>query len=375
MSSVKYTPMLKLKFGEVTALSHLKDEHTQLILPFFEVVFSGPRKDARSKGREEKMESIVHKFLHTKLPDFPGWLKEARGEHPFILDFNLIFVPDVRKTAIETLLSHCAKNNQNVIVSIHPDDDDDYKKLVYELLQQYGFGLCVRITKPNLDNTNLLNKLLDGIVVESGLSRPQIDLLVDIKEEQNDQKYTQYFDATQDIPLLNEWRNLIFANGAFPASMGGLKSGKEHDLSRTDWIRYNAAVTKSNVTRIPIYADYSVRHPIYDVEAEKHSPSPSLKYTTESNWKVMKGADNDYGHYFVNSLALVSGNTYYGEDHCWGDSVIKEKADMSKAYLEKRAKAGGTKIQAKGAGSSEDWIAIGISHHTAVTIGQLSSRF
>src|SRR5690242_19731280 len=118
MSTYDYTPIFKLKMGEVTALSSLKENQKERILPLFEVVFSGPRKDAAGKSREAKLASIVDKFLTKKLPDFPAWLKQAQGEHPFILDFNLIFIESVRETAIEQLLSGCAKNKQNVIISI-----------------------------------------------------------------------------------------------------------------------------------------------------------------------------------------------------------------------------------------------------------------
>lgn len=373
MSSYDYVPILKLKMGEVTALNSLKEDQKERLLPLFEVVFSGPRKDALKKGREARLDSIVDKFLTQKLPEFPGWLYEARGKHPFILDFSLIYVESAQKTALEYLLSKCSEKQQNVIVAVNLADPDEYKTVVYEYLRKYGFGLCVRVSRIDLGNASMLDRELASIVSSSGLNISQIDLLIDIKEESDDQKYTQYFNASQRISKVNDWRNLIFSNGAFPESMGIFKSGKEQDQPRTDWIRFNAAIAGEGLNRKPVYSDYSVRYPIYDPESEKHSPSPTIKYTTESNWRIMKGAGYDYGHYFVYSLALVSGPTYYSEDHCYGDKMIKEKANKCQSYLEKRAKKEG-KLRAKGAGTPEEWIGVTVAHHTVVTLDQLSSH-
>ena len=371
---ITYTPILKLKNGEITALSEMSEDKKKHILPVLEVVCSSPRKDARDKSLDVKIASIVDKFINSKLPDFPEWLLQARGSLPFILDFKGVDIQDdLRSTALNFLLEKAHEKNQNVIVSISPSDSEEFKGMVFDLIQKYNFGLCIRIIKPDLNNIEELNLKLRNILANSKQEVASVDLLVDIKEEQDDEKYTQYFNAAQEIVFLGEWRNFIFSNGAFPASMGGLKSGKEHDLSRTDLIRFNAAKIKTGIVRVPSYADYSMRHPIYDPISEQHSPSPSIKYATESNWHILKGADNDYGHYFVNSLALTLSDRYYGEQHCWGDKMIKDKADKSVDYLKKRKAAGGTKIQAKGAGSSEDWIAIGVSHHIALTLDQLSN--
>lgn len=373
MSPFDYVPILKLKMGEVTALNSLKEDQKERLLPLFEVVFSGPRKDAAKKDRDTRLASIVDKFLKQKLPEFPNWLHEARGKRPFILDFNLIYVDSARETAVEHLLSKCAENQQNVIVSVNLADSDEYKTLIYGYLKKYGYGLCVRVSRTDLGDLAKLEQELASIVTNSGLDISQIDLLIDIKEENDDQKYTEYFNASQQISTLHDWQNFIFANGAFPETMGIFKSGKEHDQSRTDWIRYNAAIAGEGLNRKPVYSDYSARYPIYDPEAERHSPSPTIKYTTESNWRIMKGSNNDYGYYFVYSLALVSGSTYYGVDHCYGDKIIKERADKCQSYLEKRSKKKG-KLSAKGVGGSEEWIAVTVSHHTVVTLDQLSNH-
>lgn len=373
MNQVIYVPILKLKLGEVTAMKNLSEFQKTQTLPVFEVVFSSPKKKALLGSRSDKLESIINKFQDQKLPEFPAWLYDARGEHPFMLDFNQVFIEEVKAHAIEYILSRCSESGQNVTVCINLSDTEGYKKLVYDMVSKYNFGLCIRISRPDLLDLKLLESNLKDILSKSRIGASKVHLLADIKEERDDQKYTMYFDAVQKISSIKEWQSLIFANGSFPESMGGLKAGKEHDLSRTDWIRYNSSIVKAGIVRIPIYSDYSARYPHYDVEAEKHSPSPTIKYTTESNWRIMKGSDYDYGNYFVYSQALVAMGPYYGVDHCYGDKMIKDKSDMSDNYLIKRAKAGGNKVPAKGSGSSEEWISIGVNHHTVVTLDQLSN--
>lgn len=372
MNTPLYAPVLKLKFGEVTAMASLSDSRKSNILPIFEVVFSGPKKDAKNKGRDARLASIINKFRAEKLPELPDWLNQARGNLPYVLDFTLIFVEEVKAEALQFLLGKCAINQHRAVVSVNLSDTKEYKDLAYSLVRKYEFELCIRVSRAELDSTTTLDALLVKTAKESGISISDIYLLVDIKEEQDDQKYTQYFDVVQALPSLRQWKNLIFTNGSFPESMGGLKSGKEHDISRTDWIRYNAAISKDNLRRKPVFSDYSARYPIYDVESEKHSPSPTIKYTTTSNWRIMKGGDYDYGNYFIYSRALIDMGPYYGEDHCAGDKFIKEKAERFHDYIIKRAAAGG-KIKADKVGSSEDWIAMSVGHHTAVTLDQLSS--
>lgn len=372
MSIPLYAPILKLKFGEVTAMASLSDSQKKDLLPIFEVVFSGPKKDAKNKGRDARLASIISKFKMEKLPELPNWLNQARGTFPYVLDFTLIFVDEVKAEAAQYLLERCAANQHRVIVSVNLSDSEEYKTLVYSLVRKYGFELCVRASRAELGNASELDSLLVKAVKDAGLDASGVYLLVDIKEERDDQKYTEYFDSVQALPSLREWKGLIFSNGTFPESMGGLKSGKEHDVSRTDWIRYNAAISKHNLRRQPIFSDYSARYPIYDVESEKHSPSPTIKYTTSSNWRIMKGGDYDYGNYFIYSHALINMGPYYGEAHCAGDKFIKDKAEKFNAYIMKRAAAGG-KIKADKVGSSEEWIAMSVGHHTVVTLDQLAN--
>lgn len=375
MNEFDYVPILKLKRGEVTALSTLKDDEKARILPLLQVVFSGPRKNAKTKDREEKLASIVDKFLNTRLPEFPDWLNEARGKYPFILDFTMIYVESAREKAMDYLLENCHKNGQKLGISINVNDTQEYQKLVFGYIKKYGYGLCIRVSRPDLNDINSLNKKLEQMASESGLKQSQINLLVDIREENDDEKYTAYFEASQKIASINNWQRFIFANGVFPESMAGFKSGREHDIPRTDWLRFNIACLNKANNRKPIYADYATRYPIYDPESEKHSPTPAIKYTTDNNWHVMKGMGTDYGYYFGYSLAIVSNKMLYcGKDHCEGDKMLNDKAEKAKKYFTKRAMKKGNKIPADGVGSSEDWISMSLSHHMTVTLGQLANR-
>lgn len=374
MKMYDYVPILKLKKGEATALNKLKKQQKSRLLPLFEVVFPGPKKDAKKADKETKLASIIDKFLNKKLPDFPDWLNEACGQYPFILDFSLIYVDSAREKAMEYLLEQCHNNNQKLRLLINTSDTREYRDLVYSYLRKYNFGLSVRVLKTDLIDIAGLNKKLTDILEDSGLKESQIDLLVDIKEESDDENYTRYFEASQNIDSIDQWRTFIFANGAFPESMGGFKSGKEHDIPRTDWLRFNAAYSGENIKRKPIYSDYTTRYPIYDPESEKHSPTPAIKYATDNNWYVMKGMGKDFGYYFAYSLALVSSARFCGVEHCEGDKMLQEKAGKAPKYFAKRAEKKGNKIAADGVGSSEDWISMSISHHLVITLAQLSSR-
>jgi len=194
-----------------------------------------------------------------------------------------------------------------------------------------------------------------------------IDLLIDIKYiDKENNHYLRYVNQSQKVQNLIKWRNLIFASGAFPEDLQGCKFGEETFIPRSDWKSWLQYIYNKQLERAPIFADYTVRNPIYKESDQFHSPSTSIRYTIENDWMIMKGKKNQPVYYLVNANLLVEASDYYSrEDFSAGDSFISVKAKHYPKYIRNR--------KLKGTGNSADWIYAGINHHLVLTARQVAN--
>jgi len=149
-----------------------------------------------------------------------------------------------------------------IIPVLNLNDDIKIKETVYSLSKKYNQGICLRVSPSDLSNIVKLNNKIKAFLLESNLSRKDLDLLVDIKEK--DGQYLQFLNASQQIENLSEWRNYIFASGAFPETLSKYKIDEPAFLPRFDWQNWLRYIKKNKLIRNPIFADYTIRNPIFN---------------------------------------------------------------------------------------------------------------
>jgi len=375
-SSKHYIPILKWKRGEYRALKGLRDKDKHDITPLIELVMPTvqlykDKKKTVKKSAEEMIKEMVIKFEEKRILEIPKEILTSWGNQPIFVDFSLIYGTQpaihLKIKALKSIILAGISMGLKIIPVLNLNEELEFKQELCSLSGKNNLGICLRVTSSDLSdmaNIKTLNDKIKNFLLIFNLNEKNIDLLIDIKEK-NDQ-YSKYINASQTIMNLIKWRNFIFASGAFPENLNGCKLDEQTLLPRMDWQEWVEHKKNKKLQRNPIFADYTIRNPIFIESLQYHSSTTSIKYTLENDWLVMKGKKLDYPLYLVNAKLLVEDTKYfYGENFSSGDQYLAQKAKHYYKYIKNPS--------IKGTGRSEDWIAMGISHHLALVVSQMAN--
>ncbi|MCH7883567.1 beta family protein [Patescibacteria group bacterium] len=379
-NSKHYIPILKWKRAELRALKGLSEKDRDQITPLIELVmpmvpiYKDPKKKIK-KSQAEMLEEIVAKFKTKRITEIPKEILASWGKRPIFVDFSLLYntesATQIKIYALHKIITAGVDLGLKIIPLLNLSDDHELKRAICSVSKEYDQGICLRITPSDLSDTEkveALSKKIDGFLSDFDLNEKNIDLLIDIKEQCD--QYLKCLHSSQNIKNLTKWRNFIFACGAFPANLSKCKLDEPTLLPRIDWknwLKYTRDKAKDNkLSRVPIFADYAIRNPIFNESLQYFSSTTSIKYTIDNDWVIMKGKIRDYPLYLVNAKLLVEDTEYfYGEAFSSGDEYVAQKAKHYHEYIKNPS--------IKGTGRSEDWIAMGTNHHLALVVHQIAN--
>ena len=368
-----YVPVLKWKRAEQSALKTLGGKGTEdHITPLIELVMPKPKllyKDGKKKIRktdDELFEELIIKFKQERIPMIPEEILKSWGYKPIFLDFGLLYTTQLKVEGINKIATKGADLRMHLIPVLNLSDDNKIKAIVCSLSKQYKKGMCLRIVPSDLANMDSLNERIEDFLRSFDLTEKWIDLLVDIKEiKQKDDKYPRYTNRSQEIRGLTRWRSFIFASGAFPKDLTECKLDDPNSVPRLDWINWGKHTEDKDLKRNPTFADYTMRHPIYDESLQFYHPTTSIKYALPNEWLVMKGEKQKFELYLANAKLLCEDSRFYGEKFSDGDRYIVEKARHFGKYIRNP--------NIKGTGSTETWLRACINHHLTLVAHQIAN--
>ena len=354
--SKHYVPILKWKRAEQGALKALEEKHKKDITPLIQFVMP-------KNMPQEQLEDVITRF-EEQLTEIPGKIVEVWGSTPIFIDVSLLFSTPLKAKALDFISRGGHKLGGIFIPVIHLNDEEKVKKSAWAVAKETKSGLCVRLICPDFSDMTKLGQDITSLL-SVGLSEKDIDLLVDIKEtEENGDKYAKYLNLSQRIPNLSRWRTFIFASGSFPENLSKCKLDEENLIPRIDWGSWRESIGKK-LQRKPNFADYTIQHPIYKEISQFFHPTSSIKYALENEWLIMKGKKQKYELYLASAAELVKDKRFYGENFSNGDKYIAEKAKHFSVYIKNPA--------IKGTGSTETWLKAGINHHLVLVAHQVST--
>jgi len=352
-----YIPILKWKRAEQGALGALTGEQKKHITPLIQFVMPKPK-------HNEQLKDIVLKF-EKQLSQIPEKIIKVWGNTPIFIDASLLFTIALKGKTLDIVLRGGHELGGVFIPVIHLNDEEEIQRSVWSAVKETQSGLCVRLIRPDFSNTTKRDQDMASILSSSSLSKKDIDLLVDIKVTEDLGEYAEYFNLSQNMSDLSEWRTFIFASGSFPKDLSACKLDEENLIPRIDWKGWQEQVSSKKIQRKPTFADYTIQHPIYTETSQFFHPTTSIKYTLENEWLIMKGKKKEFGMYLANAALLVTDKRFSGENFSEGDQYIAEKAKHCETYM-KNSAIGGT-------GNTATWISAGINHHLAIVANQIST--
>ena len=290
--------MLKWKKAEMDALKHLSNKKN--ICPLLELVMPNYKgnKDDLSDRLDQIAEKLKEDFKRKRVGEIPNEIVKNWGFSSVFLDFSLLDSIELKLHSIENIMNDSFSKGIRVIPVVNLVDDEKIKRLVSKIHIDHRQGICLRISSSDLKDIVLLNEKIETFLFDFNFGKDTIDLLVDIKEIDEDlTNYKYYYEAAQKILDLNDWRSFIFASGAYPKDLTVCKVDEENLLKRFDWIYWLQLGGKKRVVRNPTFADYSIRHPIYNKSLQFYQGSASIKYTLEDSWLILRGKKGMNVHY------------------------------------------------------------------------------
>jgi hypothetical protein len=260
-----YVPILKWKPAEQKALQELSAEEKKWITPLIQPVMpqpKAPKKGQQMKSREEQLEEVITDFK-TKGSKIAEEIITAWGTLPIFVDLSLVYTPSLRVEVLTQILALGNEHGAFLIPVINLSSDAALIKSVSDLSKQHKHGLCLRLVRADLSDTEKLSQQIKDLLVTNGLSTENTDLLLDLNvTDEHDHEYHNLLNASQMIPHLTEWRTLTIACGAFPEDLTKCVLGENY-IPRSDWKNWLEALQSIQLIRIPSFADYTIQHPIH----------------------------------------------------------------------------------------------------------------
>lgn len=346
-----YVPILRWKRAEKRALEYLSTEHKEWITPLIELL---PFKFGTG-DRQTVTKCLI---------EIANDLNQAWGYRVIFVDMFHTYASNfstISSPALIELFNYTFDRNLNLIPVTGLNRDRSFQTAVANVAHQYDSGICLRLNLSDIDDLNFpknLEILLSTLKVEP----KHTDLVIDYGLF--DESAPSYDVLTNLIPDILSWNTLTMVSGAFPRYLDNFRPGI-HNIRRDDWLFWlNQVNNGNNLTRKPSYGDYTIQHPIYSEPPTLPNVSASIRYTSESNWVIMRGeglrnADGPgFSQYPANALLLTGQSEFCGTNFSYGDSYIFEKS---------------RDLDTNKTGTPETWLRAGINHHIVYVVNQLSN--
>lgn len=335
---MKYAPILKWKAGEKKAISNLSTEHTERILPIFE---------------------IVDDFESSTLTDD---IKTYWSNHFY---FDTTYMDTDECCSLLELTEYFKNENISQTPVLSPFVSSDVIKQISEHTEKVAFRvhLPIDFDSPEFD------EILDDLINNCNKNNLKFDLILDFGLVENQRDANVCYRDMKDILSLDKLNDkcieqLILSITSFPDSLSNMDSANELRCERFEYKLWKkiCSITTLNI----IYSDYGVSKftdSEIDFKKLKYGVLPKAKYTTFDDYWIIKGARDKVSRemkkgFIEIAKQIIASDDYFGEDFSYGDRDISDRANG---------------LNGKKTGNSTNWVTIGASHHLVVILEQLSS--
>lgn len=355
-----YLPVLRWKAAEISALSKLEPRVRGLVFPVIELCPTAFVTQKRTPEKKYKKEILPISILLDRMLK----LKSAIGERPVGID--LLNIKDGESPYTNREIWNVVQSGQSqfglrvVPITGFNRKGIAYQKLIGNMSQAYGNGVCVRLTVPDLHRRSFPREL-DELLAFIQHDPESIDLILDLKLIYPGSP--TYSELGALLPYLTHWRSLTVLGGSFPVNLSKLAANDTHDLPREEWLKWrNESQGFGNRFSVgPIFGDYTIQHPTYQEPVPAPHVSASIRYTSSDRWVVFRGEwigkKNGSGcdQYPAWAQILVARpDLYKGAAFSFGDQYIMEKS-----------------LDGRKPGGPREWLRAGMNHHITFAVCQL----
>jgi hypothetical protein len=357
-----YFPFLKGKAGELKALANLPRKQRELLTPLLDV----PPEDVKFE-RVDDHKSIQIDTVEEALDGYAAKIAAAWGP----LDTCLIdlagFHPDLRLAGgvhpVTAFFVDAKAANLAAVPVTGLERDTAHVRAVKSVCEEWRLGAAIRLRGPVLANRRALATSLPRLLGQIGLAADQVDLLVDcgtLNKSNFEETATTALQIIAALPMLQDWRSLVFSSGAYPFQLGSsVKKNETRELPRRDWQLWRQLIAAAPA-RLPAFGDYGTTRADWPSAFDPTEMSISAKiiYPTDEEWVIVKGEKlaNNPEQYYALARRLRRHSSFLTAKHCPSEARIIECAK-----------------EIGGPGNSETWVTVATRHHLEVVTRQLAN--
>lgn len=201
-----------------------------------------------------------------------------------------------------------------------------------------------------------INEQLQGIDIDLFLNAGFIG-----DQQAANNSFQFYISALQQIMNFSVVSRFIICLTSFPENISAIQSGQSVTYPRWDYQLFYNIRQHSMLSTIKSklhYSDYGVtKYTDTEIDFSRlaHGVLPKIKYTTDSQYIVLKGSNNPRMTYKDLANNVVHSPYYYGNQFSFGDEQIYQKS-----------------LENNGIGNNTQWVTYCCSHHLAAVLRQLS---
>jgi hypothetical protein len=331
-----YRPILRPRRGELTALSHLPVADAARVTPILELE---PELDILPLIRQLPLRTAAIAVDFGELPEPRDPLSSPSLDlAEQLADLGVAMLPVLRAYESSRRLA------------------------AHGLAARMHLRRAVLRLQPHVDagNPAEADAVTERMLRCAGLEVEEVDLLIDLAEtacmshaDAVEERARRVLRWARGLP----WRSVSVASGAMPPNLDDLPTDEPVTVGRLD-ARLWGRLGQPGVG----YADYGVTSPVRRRGVQHHRQLPTLRYTAEQDWWIYRwarrgGRSDDRCHDLCRTLVDSSHWPAVGARFSWGDAEIARRART-----------------ARGAGSSNTWMAFSTSHHIAHVLQTISDR-
>lgn len=231
-SSDHYVAVIKWKRGERTALEHLTPTIKSRITPLLEIqpVPYNHRTENFTKTIDEHLANIGKDLKNCWKSTAPVFVDSAP-----IYD-NEDFEDDYLSTGqhpLEFIIDSIENEGNQTIPVTGTARDASYQSAVYNVVQKFQRGICIRIHEEQLDDITQLESDIDDLLSLAHVDKSETDIVIDF-EQINPAKelaiYSQIINSLIQFPDINSWRTLTICATSIPKTFSTTIKNSAQDL-------------------------------------------------------------------------------------------------------------------------------------------------
>ncbi|GAC23679.1 hypothetical protein GMES_1380 [Paraglaciecola mesophila KMM 241] len=278
-----YYPNLRVKAGELKALSHAPDEWQDKIHPIWNVEFLASFEKAIPAVASTWPDGSIMDLSRFHLKRVSAHIQQTIVQHGLRLAIDPFEISDLHSSVI-------AAFEANPIFRVAFNDD-------VSIFDDTAFDELETILSPYADVDNTL-------------------LLIDIGEADE----TMVSVSTNIARVIEKFHdlgfsNIVFSSGAFPTTLQNIVGDEE--IPRLDKELYDN-VTNS-LTFDLHYGDYGTLSPLWDSGETRRSGHIAIKYTLDGHWLVLRQKGKNTQAIMELAEFLILHPDYRGSAFSWAD--------------------------------------------------------